>query len=71
LDVLPEYRRQGLATELVRRYGQREKAKGRSLLLLTCLEGKVTMYEKMGFYNNGIAHSTWGGEEWYEMGFRL
>ena len=71
LDVLPEYRRQGLATELVRRYGQREKAKGRSLLLLTCLEGKVTMYEKLGFYNNGIAHSTWGGEEWYEMGFRL
>lgn len=71
LDVLPEYRRQGLATELVRRYGQREKANGRSLLLLTCLKEKVAMYEKMGFYNNGLANSTWGGEAWYEMGFRL
>ncbi len=25
------------------------------------------MYEKMGFQNNGISQSVWGGEEWYEM----
>ena len=29
LDVLPEYRGQGLARELVYRYSQREKANGR------------------------------------------
>ena len=34
---------------------------------LTCLEEKVKMYEKMGFHNDGISQSTWGGEEWYEM----
>lgn len=67
LDVLPEYRGQGLATEIMSRYIRREKEKGRKRLLLTCLEGKIKMYEKMGFRNNGVANSTWGGEEWYEM----
>ena len=36
-------------------------------MILTCLEEKVKMYEKMGFHNDGISQSTWGGEEWYEM----
>lgn len=67
LDVLPEYRGQGLAREIVSRYLQREGEKGRKQLILTCLESKVRMYEKMGFINCGIAGSSWGGEEWYEM----
>lgn len=67
LDVLPEYRRQGLATEIVRQYVLREQAKHRSRLILTCLHSKVEMYQKMGFEDNGIANSTWGGEEWHEM----
>ena len=69
LDVLPEYRGKGLAKELVQRYARREK--GRKKLLLTCLEEKVRMYEHMGFMDNGIANSTWGGEEWHEMEMRL
>lgn len=69
LDVLPEYRRQGLATELVRRYVEREKANHRRVLILTCLQSKVAMYEKMGFHDDGIANSTWGGEEWHEMSY--
>lgn len=71
LDVLPEYRRQGLASEIVHRYQQKESEKGRKSLILTCLDGKVTMYEKMGFYNNGVANSEWGGEQWYEMRYEL
>lgn len=67
LDVLPEYRGQGLARELVRRYLEREWAKGRKEIILTCLESKVAMYEKFGFNDKGIAQSTWGGEEWHEM----
>lgn len=67
LDVLPEYRGQGLAREIVRKYGERERANGRELLVLTCLEPKVEMYKKMGFRDLGIANSTWGGEEWHEM----
>lgn len=68
LDVLPQYRCQGLASELMSRYRQREAAKGRKALILTCLEEKVKMYEKMGFQNRGISGSNWGGEQWYEMG---
>ena len=71
LDVLPEYRGQGLAREIVRRYADRERENGRELLVLTCLEPKVQMYQKMGFLDLGIANSTWGGEEWHEMTFKI
>ena len=71
LDVLPEYRGRGLASELVRRYAEREGENGRKLLLLTCLEDKIPMYRKMGFYDRGIANSVWGGEEWHEMAMKL
>ena len=67
LDVLPEYRGQGLAKEIMSLYAQRERKKGRKKLILTCLKSKVMMYEKMGFQNDGIAASSWGGEQWYEM----
>ncbi|MBO5346585.1 MAG: GNAT family N-acetyltransferase [Lachnospiraceae bacterium] len=71
LDVLPEYRGQGLAREIVQQYVNRERAKGRRALVLTCLESKVKMYEKMGFHDHGIANSTWGGEEWHEMSLQI
>ena len=67
LDVLPQYRRQGLGTALVEEYARRERENGRQTLILTCLQDKVAMYQKMGFRDNGIANSTWGGEEWHEM----
>jgi ribosomal protein S18 acetylase RimI-like enzyme len=71
LDVLPEYRLKGLGRALVSQYVSRERANGRKLLLLTCLEDKVNMYRKMGFTDNGIANSTWGNEEWHEMGYTI
>lgn len=71
LDVLPEYRGQGLARKIVSEYIRREKANQRKLLILTCLENKIKMYEGMGYENHGTANSTWGGEEWYEMGYQL
>lgn len=67
LAVLPGYRRQGLAREIVSRYICREKSRGREKLLLTCLESKVEMYEKFGFHDEGISDSSWGGEQWHEM----
>ena len=36
-----------------------------------CLEGKVGMYEKMGYRDHGISQSSWGGEQWHEMSCRL
>ncbi|MCD8022523.1 MAG: GNAT family N-acetyltransferase [Lachnospiraceae bacterium] len=67
LDVLPEHRRQYLASELVRQYKRMQRECGRELLILTCLDSKVEMYQKMGFQDKGIADSSWGGEEWHEM----
>jgi len=71
LDVLPEYRRQGLGSELVYQYLRREREKCRREIFLTCLKSKVKMYQKMGFTDLGIANSTWGGEEWHEMSCTL
>lgn len=67
LDVLPQYRGQGLARELVRQYCLRECENHRKVLVLTCLEEKVPMYLKFGFTDNGMANSDWGGEKWHEM----
>ncbi|MBQ8912482.1 MAG: GNAT family N-acetyltransferase, partial [Lachnospiraceae bacterium] len=53
LDVLPEYRGQGLARELVSRYSERERKNNRRMLYLTCLDVKVKMYKKMGFKDLG------------------
>lgn len=71
LDVLPEYRHQGLAREIMNRYVSREQAKGRKCLYLTCLDGKVEMYKKMGYTDDGISGSAWGGEEWHDMSRRI
>lgn len=69
LDVLPQYRNQGLARELVNHYICRERENGRHLILLTCLDAKVEMYQNMGFHDKGLANSTWGGEQWHEMSY--
>lgn len=71
LDVLPEYRMQGLGRTLVAEYARRERARGRARLVLTCLEDKVRMYEKMGFCDLGLSQSVWGGEAWHEMDLSL
>lgn len=71
LDVLPKYRGQGLAREIVKQFAARERKNQRELLILTCLESKVVMYQNMGFVDQGISGSTWGGEEWHEMTYQL
>ncbi len=71
LDVLPEYRKQGLAKELMFQYFKNEDERGRKNIFLTCLEEKVEMYEKMGYKSNGVANSAWGAEQWYEMIYKL
>jgi len=67
LDVLPAYRKQGLGKELMYQYLRRERVNGRRMVILTCLQSKVKMYKKMGFQDEGISDSSWGGEKWHEM----
>lgn len=71
LDVLPAYRGQGLAKELIRLYGIWGQVKGRHKMVLTAHEEKVGMYERMGFTDLGVSNSVWGGGVWHEMEYRL
>lgn len=71
LDVLPEYRKMGLARELVFNYCRKEQARGRKRLVLTCHKEKIKMYRKFGFDDLGESASEWGGEKWHEMEIRL
>lgn len=69
--VLPFYRRQGLAGALMKEHMKRQKEKGRKAAVLTCLESKVGFYEKMGYIDEGVSDSSWGGENWHEMRYSL
>lgn len=71
LEVLPEHRGQGLARELMMRYLAREQERGRERAVLTCVDGKVEMYRKMGFEYIGISVSVLGDEKWNEMEYRM
>jgi ribosomal protein S18 acetylase RimI-like enzyme len=71
LDILPRYRRQGLARELLRLYEIWSQVRGKHRMVLTAHKEKVGMYEKMGFTDLGISDSVWGGGVWHEMERRL
>ena len=71
LDVLPEYRGQGLAWEIMERYLKREQEIGRKRAGPTCLLEKVKLYEKLGHKDLGISGSVWGGEKWHDMEYLL
>lgn len=67
LAVLPQYRHMGLARELVYHYCRIQQARGTLRMVLTCVDEKVKMYEKFGFYDLGESLSNWGGQKWHEM----
>ena len=67
VNTLPEYRRRGLAGQLLEQAISDAKKQGRENLLLTNLEEKVPFYKRMGYVDLGQADSTWGGEVWHEM----
>ena len=63
----PDHRRQGLASDMVRRFvGQAEK-EGKLGVVLTCKEYLVHFYERLGFVNEGVSGSAHGGVTWYQM----
>ena len=71
VNVLPDYRRQGLAREMMAQYLQREQARGTKRVVLTCLAHRVEMYRSFGFNEIGASDSIWGNEAWIEMDVRL
>lgn len=67
LNVLPQYRRQGIAEQLVKTMIEAAREKGKKGMILTCKEHMIHYYEKFGFVNHGVADSTHGGATWYDM----
>ena len=71
LAVAPKMQHHGLAEKLMDEvidYADRHKL---MISLETHNPANVSMYEKFGFKDKGIAQSTWGGEEWHEMGVSI
>ena len=67
VNTLPEYRKQGLAGQLLRRAIADAKAQGRRGLVLTCKDRLVHYYADFGFVSEGVSGSTHGGVVWYQM----
>ena len=65
VNTLPEYRKQGLAGQLLRRAIADAKAQGRRGLVLTCKDRLVHYYAGFGFVSEGVSGSTHGGVVWY------
>ena len=67
VNTLPEYRRRGLAEQVLRQVIADARNQGRKGCVLTCKEKLLHYYGKLGFVNEGISQSTHGGVVWYEM----
>lgn len=67
LDVIPEYRRQGVAADLMNHLIQTAKARGKKGMILTCKDRLIRYYEKFGYRSLGISGSVHGGAIWYDM----
>ena len=67
LNVLPEYRRQGIARLLVDGFLAMARERGKKAVILTCKEHMIHYYEKRGFVNYGVSDSSHGGATWYDM----
>ena len=67
LDVLPHYRKQGIAGKLLSEFIELSKERGKQGMVLTCKDYLINYYEKFGFKHNGISQSSHGGVKWNDM----
>ena len=67
VNTLPQYRRRGLAGQVLERVIADARAQGRKGCVLTCKDKLIHYYEKFGFQNEGVSASTHGGGVWYDM----
>lgn len=67
LNVMPQYRRQGIAEKLVDGFAALAKERGKAGVILTCKEHMIHYYERRGFVKYGVSDSEHGGAIWYDM----
>lgn len=71
LAVLPAYRGQGIARQLLARLVDRARQMGKKTVLLICKAELVAFYESAGFVDAGESSSTHGGGQWHDMRLSL
>lgn len=71
LDVLPEYRKQGIAEHLLNHLIELSKERGKKGVVLTCKDHLVHYYSKFGFKHLGVSASAHGGAKWNDMYLEL
>ena len=67
LDVLPDYRRNGVAAQLMNYFIELSKERGKKGMVLTCKIHLIHYYEKFGFKHQGVSASEHGGAVWNDM----
>ena len=67
LDVITQYRNQGIAARLMNYIIEVARVAGRKGVILTCKERLIHYYSKFGYKNMGISESVHGGAQWYDM----
>lgn len=67
VNTLPDYRRRGLAGQLLTAAAEDARTAGRRGCILTCKDRLIHYYEKFGYQNQGVSQSVHGGVVWYDM----
>lgn len=71
LDVLPAYRRQGIAAALMNHLIEISKKRQKKGMILTCKDHLIHYYETFGYKHQGVSNSTHGGAIWNDMLLRF
>lgn len=67
VNTHPDHRRKGLAETVLCRVIADAKEQGREGLVLTCKDGLVHYYARLGFVDEGMSDSAHGGVAWHQM----
>ena len=71
VNTIPEYRRKGYASQLLKYAIEDAKTKNRLGVVLTCKDELINFYSKLGFVNEGKSVSEHGGVSWNQMRIRF
>ena len=67
LDVLPEYRKNGIGAKLINHHVEMARQRGKKGVVLTCKDHMIHFYERAGFVCKGVSASEHGGAKWNDM----
>lgn len=67
LNVIPEYRRQAIAKQLVEEMIAVAKQRNKKGVVLTCKDHLIHFYESFGFKCKGVSKSNHGNASWNDM----